>query len=196
MALLPSQIIPETVPIGRVGPDGKVRLEHNWYLLIYNLWLNVLGAGSAQGLPSDALQDLASADTDAIDADAIALRRPVANLAEQAMQPEDVVTSPDDLPDIARALLLAQDDLLEDPVPLAQPVAAVVVGASPFTFVAPAAGHLLVVGGVVSAISLTRQGTATALGLTSGFIPVSRYDSVKVTYTGVPTITFIPWSGQ
>ncbi len=44
MALLPEQIIPETEPLGIVS--GKdVRITHNWYLLLYNICLQVLGAG-------------------------------------------------------------------------------------------------------------------------------------------------------
>lgn len=194
MSLLPEQIPPETVAIGRVQPNGLVRMEHNWWLFLYNLFLNVLGNGAAGSLPADALIDLESADLDAIDADAIALWQPVANLLEQALHPSDVVVCSDDLPDIARALLLAQDNLLPDAPAVAQPLAAIAAGASPFTYTAPFAGHLAVTGGTVSAIALIRQGTSVATGLTAGLIPASRGDQVKVTYTVVPTMTFIPWS--
>jgi hypothetical protein len=41
MSLLPGQIQPETVPIGRLGKDGQsVMVDHNWWLLFYNICLN------------------------------------------------------------------------------------------------------------------------------------------------------------
>lgn len=196
MSLLPGRILPQSEPIGRVNPDGTVTADTNWWLLWYNLCLQVLGAGTTTGLPADALQDLASADTDAGDSDAIALRRPLDNASVQALQPADVVIGLDDLPDLQRALLLAQESILPDPAALAQPVAAITPGASPFTYTAPFAGSIAVTGGTVSAIALIRQGTTVATGLITGLIPVSRYDQVKVTYSVVPTMTFIPWSSQ
>lgn len=194
MSLLPGQILPPGQPIGRVNPDGTVTMEQNWWLLFFNLCLQTLGNGS--GLPADALIDLESADLDAIDADAIVLRQPLTNALVQAMQPSDVVTGLDDLPDLQRALLLAQDAIPPDSMPLAQPVTVIGVGASPFTYAAPFAGSVAITGGTVSAITLIRQGTSVATGLTSGLIPVSRYDQVKVTYSGTPTMTFIPGSSQ
>lgn len=64
--------------------------------------------------------------------------------------------------------------------------------ASPGTYTASANGHVLVAGGAVSAISLVRGRATVATGMTSGFIPVSQGDKVVVTYTVLPTITFIP----
>src|SRR6185437_9024313 len=144
MSLLPQQILPPGTPIGTVNADGTVTIDKNWWLLLYNLWINTLGNG---GIPSDALIDLASADLDAVSADTIALRQPLSNALQQAMQPPDVVIGIADLPDLQRALLLAQSATEPDPVPRAQPVAAVTVGASPFTYTAPYAGSLSIVGG-------------------------------------------------
>lgn len=194
MSLLPGQILPPSEPIGRVNEDGTVTIDKNWWLLLFNLCLQSLGTGG--GLPSSALQDLAGADADAMDADAMALRQPLSNALLQAIQPQDVVVSPNDLPDLARTLLLAQDPILPDAVPLAQPVASITVGASPFTYTASFAGSVAITGGTVSAIALIRQGTSVATGLTTGLVPVSRFDQVKVTYTVLPVLTFIPWSSQ
>lgn len=219
MSLLPGQILPPTASLGTVNEDGTVTIEQNWWLLLYNLALQVLGTSSA-GLPADALIDLASADADAIDADAIALRqslsnaliqvtqpsdvdadaialrRPLSNALVQAIQPSDVVISTNDLPDLQRALLLAQADIQPDPVPLAQPVSAITVGASPFTYTASFAGSVAITGSVTS-ISFKRQGISVATGMTTGMIPVCRYDQLVVTYPGAaPTMTFIPWSSQ
>lgn len=190
MSLLPGQIQPQSVPIGRVNEDGTVTMDTNWWLLFYNLCLQVLGTGT--GLPADALIDLASADADAIDADAIALRQPLSNALIQALQPSDVVVSINDLPDLRRALLLAQDPLLPDPQPRAQPAQSVAVGASPFTYTAAFDGTIVVTGGTVSAISLIRQGTSVATGITTGLIPLSRTDQVQITYSATPMVTFLP----
>ncbi len=37
MSLLPGQILPQSVPWGRVDKAGNVWIDHNWYLLLYNL---------------------------------------------------------------------------------------------------------------------------------------------------------------
>lgn len=187
MSLLPESIIPQTQPIGTARPDGSVIINTNWWLFLYNIAQQVLGNG--QGLSSDALIDLESADGDALDADAIALRLPVANL--YALLPGDGDPVPS-VSDVRNALILAQDALLPDPLPQAQPVQSITPGASPYAFIAPFNGQLLVVGGTVSAIALVRQGASSATGLSAGFIPCSRRDQVVITYSGAPTLTFIP----
>lgn len=192
MSLLPGRILPADVPIGTVTPDGNVIMAHDWWLFLFNLGLQTLGTGA--GLPADSLLDLEGADTDAIDADAIALRQGISNALIQAMQPQDVVVSSNDIPDIARALLLTQDAVLPDPSALAQPVSVLTVGASPFTYTAPFAGTVAVTGGTVSAIAIIRQGATVATGLVTGLIPASRGDQVRVTYSALPTMTFIPRS--
>lgn len=186
MSLLLQQILPQTIPIGRAAPDGTVQIDHNWWLLLYNLCAQVLGTAQA-GLPADALQDLESADLDAIDADAIALRAPVSALA--LLMPTESDPSPRGL---SNALLLAQDGLLPDPMPQAQPAATVTVGASPYTYTAPFAGQLSVTGGTVSLIQIIRQGTTVATGLTAGLILLARGDQAKITYSAAPTAVFLP----
>ena len=68
---------------------------------------------------------------------------------------------------------------------------AITVGASPFTTVARAGGVVVVQGGTVSLVELGRNGVFTTLGVTAGAVPVSQDDSVRVTYTVAPTMTFI-----
>jgi len=63
--------------------------------------------------------------------------------------------------------------------------------ASPFTYDVPANGMLLVSGGVVTSISLTRQGTYI-LGIENGVVPVAAKDVVAITYTSAPTVVFFP----
>lgn len=72
------------------------------------------------------------------------------------------------------------------------PPAAVTVtpGASPFTFPASMSGALLVEGGTVTAIDLTRGRVTAPTGITSGFIPVGFGDQVTVTYAVAPNLTF------
>jgi hypothetical protein len=188
MSLLPGQMLPQTEPLGTVNENGTVTLSTNYWLLFYNLCLQVLGTNNS-GLPSSALQELASADTDAIDADAITLRRPVSNLETRQA---DYTPSSSELPDIARALLLAQEPLLPDPQPRAQPVATITPTGSPFTYTAAFDGTVVVTGGTVSALALIRQGTSIALGITTGPVPLSRLDQLQVTYSGAPTMNFLP----
>lgn len=190
MSLLPGQILPQSAILGRANENGEVTIEQNWWLLLYNLVLNTLGTGS--GLPADALIDLESADLDAIDADAIALRQPLRNALIQALQPSDVVVSTDDLPDLQRALLLSQDSLLPDAPPRAQPAQNVSPSGSPYSYTAAFDGTMVVTGGVVSALALIRQGTSIALGITTGLVPLSRTDQVQITYSATPTVTFLP----
>lgn len=196
MSLLPGQILRQEIPFGTVDEEGRVIIEKNWWLFLYNMALNSIGVAAAGGLPASALQDLEGADVDAIDADAISLRQPLSNALQAAMIDPPVVSS-SDLPDIARALLLAQDPLLPDAVAIAQPVASITPGGSPFTYTAPGFGVVVVTGGSVSAISVKRQGTSVSTGITTGLIPVARYDQVVVTYSPTaPTMTFIPGSSQ
>lgn len=188
MSLLPEQIIPENVPLGRVIED-QVIIDHNWWLLIYNLCAQVLGTAQAGGLPADALQDLESADLDAIDSDSIALRLPIASLANLIPTEGDPVPS---IQDVRNALILAQDVLLQDPIPRAPPVQSVTVGSSPFTYTAYSDGIAVITGGTVSSVSYSRQGTSVATGLMDSIFPLRRADQLVVTYTLAPTMTFMP----
>lgn len=68
---------------------------------------------------------------------------------------------------------------------------AVSVTGSPFAFTAPSKGFMIVSGGTVSAVQLTRTVT-TLTGQTSGIFPLSQGDVLTVTYSGLPTLTFFP----
>jgi hypothetical protein len=73
-------------------------------------------------------------------------------------------------------------------------VAAITVGASPFSYTANANGNLIISGGTVSVIDLIR-GTVTILIATSTaiprIVPISIGDTVKVTYSVLPTLQFL-----
>ncbi len=186
MSLLPQQILPESIALGRVLPDGTVRIDHNWYLLLYNICLQILGTSAAPTLPSSSLQALAELDSETADADAIVLRLPIEALAQL------LPTEGDPPQDLSGLLTLADAGLLPDPAPQAPPAQTLTVGASPWAYTALFDGMVSLDGGTVSAISLTRQGTTVATGLTSGLFPLRRLDVLTVTYTVAPTAVFLP----
>ena len=68
---------------------------------------------------------------------------------------------------------------------------AVTLTGSPFTYSAGIAGFLIVTGGTVSLIKFVRNGTYTT-GQTSGTFPLSAGDSLIITYSGAPIVTFVP----
>lgn len=68
----------------------------------------------------------------------------------------------------------------------------ITVGASPYLFTSLGIGHALVSGGTVSSITWSRDGsTYLATGQTAGFFPLELTDSIIITYTVAPTLTFI-----
>ena len=184
MAILPNQIIPEAVPFIDKDENGNLRNNHNWWLWCYNISQQVLGnSGSTSAAFAAQLNADLDADVDATDS--LYLVKRVENLEKQA---QDLLPDPID----SRALLLAQDGLLPDPQPRAQPVSVLTPGASPWTYTAPADGSVLITGGTVSAVALSRDGTTFYALPIAGITPVSRLDSVKTTYTGAPTAIFFP----
>jgi hypothetical protein len=69
----------------------------------------------------------------------------------------------------------------------------VIVKASPFTYVAPLAGNLIVNGGTVASIQFNRTtGKNYTTGQTSGMFNLSLGDSLIITYSVIPTLTFVP----
>ncbi len=73
-------------------------------------------------------------------------------------------------------------------------VSVLTVGTSPFTYIAPAGGTVIVNGGTVTQIKFSRDGANFYItGLTAGMFPVSQGDQLVVTYSvGPPTMTFVP----
>jgi hypothetical protein len=69
----------------------------------------------------------------------------------------------------------------------------VALGASPASYTVSTYGNLVVNGGTVSAITITRPGgSAVTLGVTAGMFAVQAGDVITITYTVAPTVTFIP----
>jgi hypothetical protein len=68
----------------------------------------------------------------------------------------------------------------------------ITVGASPFIYTAAQKGGVIVNGGTVTSISVSRSGTFYATGLTQGLTYVAANDQLRVVYTGAPTMVFLP----
>lgn len=143
MSGLPTRIPPQTLALGEKGPDGQIYLQFDWYLFLYNLAQQVfsVSSGTIPASPSDFLD--------------------IANLFAQTA---DIPQAYRGLENIAALLGVGA---LPDPLPVAQPVQPVTPGASPFTYTALSNGVLSVTGGIVSAVSIIRQGVSVATGITS-----------------------------
>lgn len=63
---LPDFIPLQSVPFAHKGDDGEMYVEINWYLFLYNLWVNVLGSNGAP-LPPSVQIALSDDDTEAAD---------------------------------------------------------------------------------------------------------------------------------
>lgn len=181
MSLLPGQIPPETVPIGTLEADGRVKITHNFWLYLYNLGQLVLGT-TGVGAAAYSAQVNAEAQALVDSTDSLGLAQRVTNLERgQVLLPD---------PQPPRTVTVG---LLTDPVPQAQPAQVLTPGASPWVYTALQDGWLILSGGTVSAITLSRDGTTFyATGWTTGVFPMSRLDQTKVTYTGAPTATYFP----
>jgi hypothetical protein len=62
---------------------------------------------------------------------------------------------------------------------------------SPFTYTASARGFLIITGGSVSSVTFQRV-KVYATAQTSGMFPVSSGDVLVITYSVIPTVTFVP----
>lgn len=92
-----------------------------------------------------------------------------------------------------RRAAVAVNGLLDKSYTPTEAASSPIVTASPYSYSDPIRDGLLVVsGGTVSLIEYGRRGVFTALGITSGLIPVRSGDVVRITYTVAPTVRFIP----
>lgn len=70
---------------------------------------------------------------------------------------------------------------------------AITPGVSPYTYSAAVKGSVIVSGGTVSLIRFSRDGTTFyTVGATAGMFTLNAADRLEVTYTVVPTMTFVP----
>lgn len=76
-------------------------------------------------------------------------------------------------------------------------VTSVTVSASPFSYTAREPGNLAITGGTISQISLIRGNVTISFGAGSNkIIPVGINDVVTITYSVLPTVSFLPSYGQ
>ena len=68
----------------------------------------------------------------------------------------------------------------------------ITVTASPFVYTAPRKGFVIITGGTVTSILFSRSGTYYNTGVASGSLSVAQGDMLKVAYTVVPTMVFVP----
>lgn len=69
----------------------------------------------------------------------------------------------------------------------------ITVQGSPFTFTATKKGFVVISGGTVTSVMFSRTpGTFYLMGTTAGAFPMAQNDMLKVTYTGMPVMTFVP----
>lgn len=69
----------------------------------------------------------------------------------------------------------------------------VIPTSSPFTYTAQTKGFLIVQGGTVSLVQFSRNGTTNySTGQTQGTFPLSQGDSLIVTYSVTPILTWVP----
>lgn len=66
-------------------------------------------------------------------------------------------------------------------------------GSTPYAYIAPAGGTLIVNGGTVSQVKYSRDGASFYVtGQTQGMFPLSQGDQLVISYSVPPTLTFVP----
>lgn len=111
-------------------------------------------------------------------------------MADQLVQPPFVVPLSDEYGHASTAWLQFFASLVAPPPLIAE---VDMSSGSPYSFIASRPGHLLIQGGTVSAITLTRGRDTVALTAIAGFIPVGQADIIETTFAVLPDAWFIPF---
>lgn len=72
------------------------------------------------------------------------------------------------------------------------PILTLSLGASPATYTAVAPGDLMISGGTVTGVTLTRGATSATLSASVATVPMAIGDSVTITASTMPTVYFVP----
>ena len=73
------------------------------------------------------------------------------------------------------------------------PAVSISPGSSPYIYTAPAIGAVVVSGGGLQNVEISRDGvTYYVVGTFRGMFPMTTGDKLRVTYSSAPTMTFIP----
>jgi len=176
--------------LGTIQPDGSVLVSKSWLRFFMQLTgaVNSLGGTSLYGeqIPLGLLyaSDDASHD-DASFADASPLFIP-----QEFIDKESVIEIKAEAAQSEAAFFMPVSDVNSEVK--AQPVS-VSPGVSPATITASRNGWYIVSAGTVSALDYSRAGGSfISLGVSAGMFPVSSGDAIKITYTVVPTVYFVP----
>ena len=110
---------------------------------------------------------------------------------EMISQPASIGFDYPDMPQPPTAESLLHEMVFQPEV-IGGAIQTVTPGASPYTYRTQLEGSLSVVGGTMSALSLTRAGASVSLATSTPMIPLSQGDAVTITYTVAPTLKFIP----
>ena len=94
--------------------------------------------------------------------------------------------------DMAGHIAPSWHQFLQKIAPNPQAVQAQTVKGSTYTFTAPANGSVIISGGTVSKITLTRGRVAVDVGQTSGHLPASLGDVFSISYSSAPLVHFLP----
>lgn len=107
---LPDQIPPQSAPFVYDDGSGILRMEVDWYLFLYNLWVSV-SSGQKGGVALLDSVSIVMSELDDAGSDTAQTQRLIANAT--LLQPDpDVGPS---IQDVRNALVLALDALLQDP---------------------------------------------------------------------------------
>lgn len=178
-----------TIPRDRLGTitaDGSVFVSKSWLRFFMQLTAAVNAAGGTTLIGDDA---------------SIGLIYPA---IDDAVGAGSNFFLPEDAPAVINNFNLLPEALISDGAPgflqpfdvpsevKAQPVS-VSPGASPATLTATSNGWYIVSGGTLSALDYSRAGGSfISLGVLAGMFQVSSGDAIKITYTVVPTVYFVP----
>lgn len=165
-----------------VNPDGTLTpvAQRSWNELV-NRTGGVLGnAGNDTFVSQDfsAVESGQSAGGD-VSADVFGASSADVSLSESVTQP----LGGDSLGEMVMQPL--QDRAMTAPEPIS-------VTASPFTYRAGRDGFYVVTGGTVTKQEYGRGAVFTDVGLLTSMLPILLGDALRVTYSALPTITFIP----
>lgn len=78
MSLLPQQIPPQTTQLGTSDASGRVTIDQNWWLFLFNIGKQVL-SGPTAPIPLPPAVSIALSDDDLSDVDALQDRQAIAS---------------------------------------------------------------------------------------------------------------------
>jgi hypothetical protein len=181
------------IPFPSTSPDGKTPLSPVWMNFLQAIWNRTGGAagGAFAGTTGNSAVQF-NVETATNPSNAVPLAQLQAGYAAIGGNQAQAFFVGNSTAGTNTAVRRTQADALyvgytSTPAAI-EPITAT---GSPFAYTATAGGVVVVTGGTVTGIALTR-GSAVAMGQTTGNFPVRNGDILTVTYSASPTMTFIP----